>query len=158
MSLVLASSNAIMRRHRERQVAEREVGGDSWHEIGFVFTTAKGGPLDGTVVAHTLQRLLSRAGLPRMRFYDLRHGCASLLLAEGVHPRVVTEALGHSGIGLTMNTYSHVSAALQREAANRIDGVFRLEASDPKTVVETVVSGLHGRARRSWRAALWSSK
>ena len=85
-----------------------------------------------------------------MRFYDLRHGCASLLLAEGVHPRVVMETLGHSGIGLTMNTYSHVSAALQREAANRIDGVFRPAGSETKTVVETVVSG-RGRAARDDR-------
>jgi integrase len=73
-----------------------------------------------------------------MRFYDLRHGCASLLLAEGVHPRVVMETLGHSGIGLTMNTYSHVSAALQREAANRIDGVFQpaVGALKPFSAVE----------------------
>jgi integrase len=60
-----------------------------------------------------------------MRFHDLRHGCASLLLAQGVHPRVVMEILGHSAISLTMNTYSHVSSALQREAAGRMDVVLR---------------------------------
>jgi integrase len=100
-----------MLRHRERQESERVAAGPSWRSTGFVITTVKGEPLDGTTVTHSFQRLLRRVGLPRMRFYDLRHGCASLLLAEGVHPRVVMETLGHSGIGLTMNTYSHVSAA-----------------------------------------------
>ena len=139
-----------MLRHRERQQSEREAAATSWRSTDFVFTTVRGEPLDGTAVTHSFQRLLRRAGLPRMRFYDLRHGCASLLLAEGVHPRVVMETLGHSGIGLTMNTYSHVSAALQREAANRIDGVFRPAGSETKTVVETVVSG-RGRAARDDR-------
>ena len=58
-----------------------------------------------------------------MRFHDLRHACASLLLVQGVHPRVVMETLGHSQISLTMNTYSHVLPALQREAADRMEAV-----------------------------------
>jgi integrase len=56
-----------------------------------------------------------------MRFHDLRHSCASLLLAQGVHPRVVMETLGHSQIALTLNTYSHVIPTLQREAADRME-------------------------------------
>jgi integrase len=111
--------------HRERQDAQRELAGASWTETGYVFTTAQGRPLDGSNVTHDFQQALSEAGLPRMRFYDLRHGCASLLLAQGVHPRVVMETLGHSAISLTMNTYSHVSRALQREAAVRIDEALR---------------------------------
>ncbi len=58
-----------------------------------------------------------------MRFHDLRHGAASLLLAQGVHPRVVMEMLGHSTITLTMNTYSHVIPDLQREAATKMEAV-----------------------------------
>jgi integrase len=61
--------------------------------------------------------------LRHQRFHDLRHSCASLLLAQGVHPRVVMETLGHSQIALTMNTYSHVLPPLQREAAVRMDEV-----------------------------------
>jgi integrase len=61
--------------------------------------------------------------LPPMRFHDLRHACASLLLVQGVHPRVVMETLGHSQISLTMDTYSHVIPALQREAADRMEAV-----------------------------------
>ncbi len=58
-----------------------------------------------------------------MRFHDLRHGAASLLLAQGVHPRVVMEMLGHSTITLTMITYSHVIPDLQREAATKMEAV-----------------------------------
>jgi integrase len=74
-------------------------------------------------VTRRFQRLLARAGLPRQRFHDLRHACATLLLAEGVHPRVVMDTLGHSQIALTMNTYSHVIPALQRDAADRMDDI-----------------------------------
>ncbi len=60
-----------------------------------------------------------------MRFHDLRHACATLMLAQGEHPRVVMETLGHSQIAMTMNTYSHVIPALQREAADRLDALLR---------------------------------
>ena len=69
------------------------------------------------------QRLLKSAGLRHQRFHDLRHACASLLLAQGVAPRVVMEVLGHSQISLTMNTYSHVMPELRREASDRMDAV-----------------------------------
>jgi integrase len=72
-------------------------------------------------VTHRFQQLLATAGLPRRRFHDLRHGCATLLLAQGVSPRVVMDVLGHSAITLTLNTYSHVVPALQTEAARRMD-------------------------------------
>ena len=61
-----------------------------------------------------------------MRFNDLRHACASLLLDQGVHPRVVMETLGHSQISPTMKTYSHVLPALQRDAADKMEGVLGL--------------------------------
>ncbi len=114
-----------LRTHRERQDMQRTLAGANWTDSGYVFTTGTGGPLDGSNVTHDFQQALKKAGLPRMRFYDLRHGCASLLLAQGVHARVVMETLGHSAISLTMNTYSHVSRALQREAAIRIDEALR---------------------------------
>ena len=68
-----------------------------------------------------LMSLCGRAGIGRVRLHDLRHTCASLLLAQNVHPRVVMEILGHSGIAITMDTYSHVLPELQREAADRMD-------------------------------------
>ena len=93
------------------------------NELDLVFTRPDGGPLDGTVVSHQFHRLLDRAGLPQRRFHDLRHSCATLLLAQGVSPRVVMEILGHSQIALTMNTYTHVLPELKRDAAQRMDRV-----------------------------------
>ena len=72
-------------------------------------------------LVRTFHRMLAQAGLPHKRFYDLRHTCATLLLVQGVHPRVVMAILGHSQISLTMNTYSHVVPTLQKEAARRMD-------------------------------------
>ncbi|HEV2415961.1 MAG TPA: tyrosine-type recombinase/integrase [Candidatus Dormibacteraeota bacterium] len=80
------------------------VAGKRWHETGLVFTTPIGSPLDGTAVTKQFHRVLENAGLPRRRFHDLRHSCATLLLVQGVSPRVVMDVLGHSQIGLTMNT------------------------------------------------------
>ncbi|MEX0629115.1 MAG: site-specific integrase [Chloroflexota bacterium] len=106
---------------RVRQLEERLWAGSRWRESDLVFTTSLGTPLDGTNVTHRFQAVLRAAGLPRLRFQDLRHACASLLLAQGVHPRIVMEQLGHSQISLTLNTYSHVLPSLQGEAAQRME-------------------------------------
>jgi integrase len=103
--------------HGARQREERVLLGPEWHQSDFVFTSSAGQPLLGTNVTHAFQRLLKRAGLPKRRFYDLRHSCATLLLVQGVPARVVMEILGHSQIGLTMNTYTHVLPELSRAAA-----------------------------------------
>jgi len=89
----------------------------------FVFTGTVGQPLRHTVVIRALDAALSAAGVPRVTFHALRHTAASLLLAQGTHPRVVMELLGHSTIALTMNTYSHVIPALEREAADRMNAL-----------------------------------
>lgn len=107
-----------LQEHAARQREERVLLGPEWHKSDFVFTTGKGHPLLGTNVTRGFQRLLKRAGLPKRRFYDLRHSCATLLLVQGVPARVVMEILGHSQIGLTMNTYTHVVPELSRAAAN----------------------------------------
>ena len=66
-----------------------------------------------------------RAGLPGIRFHDLRHTAATLLLGEGVHPKIVSERLGHSRVGITLDLYSHVTPTMQREAAASVDAVLR---------------------------------
>ncbi len=88
-----------------------------------LFTTPRGGPLYGTAVYREFLDVTRAAGLPRIRFHSLRHTAASLLLAQGTHPRVVMEMLGHSTIALTMNTYSHVIPALERDAADRMNAI-----------------------------------
>jgi len=77
--------------------------------------------MDGPTVTRRLHRILAAAELPQITFHDLRHSCASLMLAQGVSPRVVMETLGHSDIRLTMNLYTHVAPELQRDAADRME-------------------------------------
>lgn len=89
--------------------------------------------MDGIAVTRRFQAILVSAGLPRQQFHDLRHACASLLLAQGVSPRVVMETLGHSQISLTLNTYSHVIPALGRAAAEHMDAVLAARPTDSMT-------------------------
>lgn len=111
-----------LRRQRDWfQSQDRLLAAEAWQDGGYVFTTRIGTPMHSGDVTRGLQRLLAAAELPRMRFHDLRHGAATLLLAQGVHPRVVMETLGHSTIAVTMNVYSHVVPALQRDAADLLD-------------------------------------
>ncbi|HUZ70515.1 MAG TPA: site-specific integrase [Candidatus Saccharimonadales bacterium] len=110
-----------LREHRTRQLEDRLLAGGRWHDGGFVFTSSIGTPVDTSELRRAFHAVLRRAGLPAIRWHDLRHSAASLMLVQGVSPRVVMETLGHSSIALTMNTYSHVLPALQREAADAID-------------------------------------
>jgi len=112
---------AALKDHRERQLAEKGLAGTRWEENGLVFTTPLGRPVDATRVSKEFHDHLKRAGLPQRRFHDLRHSCATLLLVQGVSPRVVMDVLGHSQIAMTMNTYSHVIPELRRQAADRMD-------------------------------------
>jgi integrase len=112
---------AALRRHRASQEMERRVAGSDWMQGDYVFTTTTGQPLDGSKISRTwLPNLLKKAGLPRIRFHDLRHSYASIALSRGIHPKVVQEAMGHSTIAVTMDTYSHVLPGLQREAAREM--------------------------------------
>ena len=122
IALPFVAVNALLK-HRITQESERQWAGDRWQETGHVFTSTIGTPLDDCNVTHQFQRILKAAGLPKLRFHDLRHTCATLLIAQGVHPRYVMDILGHSQIGLTMNTYGHVVAAVQREAASKMDAI-----------------------------------
>ncbi len=99
------------------------LAGSRWRDGDYVFPSTIGTPLDGVTVTHRFQDALKRLDLPHQHFHDLRHASASLLLAQGVSPRVVMETLGHSQISLTMNVYSHVIPALQRDAADRMDAL-----------------------------------
>lgn len=122
-SLALPATVVVsMRQHQARQAREGSGGAAN---MNLVFTSVAGTPLEGTTVSRQFHRHLDRAGLPQRRFHDLRHSCATLLLAQGVSPRVVMEVLGHSDIGMTMNTYTHVIPELRRDAANRMDDLLR---------------------------------
>ena len=103
--------------HRVNQQELRSAAGPRWTESDLVFTTRVGTPIHPRNDHRAFVALLRSAGLRRVRLHDLRHTTASLLLSQGVSPRVVMEILGHSQISVTMNTYSHVSPELNRAAA-----------------------------------------
>jgi integrase len=110
-----------LRLHRARQSQERLIAGSGWQDTGFVFTTRIGTPVDPANLLDDFKRILRKASLPDIRFHDLRHSAASLLLALNIHPRVVMELLGHSQISLTMDTYSHVVPDLLRDAVGKLE-------------------------------------
>jgi len=90
---------------------------------GFVFTTSTGRPISQRNLTRHFHGSLEKAGLKRMRFHDLRHTAATLLLQANIHPKIVQEMLGHSTIVLTLDTYSHVIPGLQDEAASEMDRI-----------------------------------
>jgi integrase len=128
--------------HRARQETDRLAAGSKWQDSGLVFTTSIGTPLEPRNVNRSWHRLCDRAGLRRIRPHGLRHTCATLLLAQGVPARTVMEILGHSQIGVTMNTYTHVSPELLREAAGRMN-----EALGGPLSSELVVNELENEER-----------
>jgi integrase len=108
-----------LRAHRARQAAERLAAGPAWlGKYDLVFLNSVGNPLDGMNLLHYhFYPLLNRAGLPRIRFHNLRHTAATLLLGRGVNPKIVSEMLGHASIGITLDIYSHVLPDMQAQAA-----------------------------------------
>lgn len=115
-----------LRAHRKAQLEVRVRAGEAWEEAGFVFTGPAGRPLSAHTVTRWFARLCTSAGVDvPHRLYDCRHTAATLLLGQGVHPRVVMDLLGHSTFRLTMDTYSHVLPAVLREAAEATDAALR---------------------------------
>lgn len=115
----------ILKRHGARSngsVSRRVLHGSP---RTLVFTSSIGSALDDRNVRRAFKQVLTNAKLPRMRIHDLRHTCATLLLAQGVHPKVVQSILGHSQISLTMDTYSTLLPSVSRDAADQMDQVLR---------------------------------
>jgi len=89
-----------------------------------VVDSGHGSPLNPDTLSSAWRRVLKEAGFPHVRFHDLRHAHATLMLLKGIHPKVVSERLGHASIGITLDIYSHVLPTLQTEAARAIDELF----------------------------------
>jgi integrase len=113
-----------LQEHKKRQAAERLALGDAWREHGLVFASTIGTPIEPRNVNRRWDELRQRADLDGLRLHDLRHGCATFLLAQGVPARAIMDVLGHAEIGVTMNTYAHVLPVLRQEAADAIDELF----------------------------------
>ena len=114
---------AALRRHRQRQDVER-AGRHEWEDNDLVFPNRLGRTMYATnLLDRSFARLLDMAGIDHIRFHDLRHTAATLLLGQGVHPKVVSEMLGHTNISITLDLYSHTTPTMQREAAHAFDRI-----------------------------------
>ncbi|MEM9463942.1 MAG: site-specific integrase [Actinomycetota bacterium] len=106
---------AMLRRHRRQQLEQRIATGR--RDDGFVFAKADGSPVHPDLISQTFERTVAQLDVPRIRLHDLRHTHATILLQQNVHPKVVSERLGHSSIAFTMTVYQHVMPGMQAEAA-----------------------------------------
>ena len=106
---------------RGQQIEYQLAAGPLWQNMGYVLTQADGRPMNPITVTQEFTAIVRQAGLPHLTLHGLRHAHATLLLSAGVHPKVVSERLGHSNIAITMDTYSHVIPGLQEEAVLTLD-------------------------------------
>lgn len=113
-----------LERQSKDQSRRRSERGAAWCETDLVIDRGDGAPLHPDTLSSRWGVFLSRAGLPHVRFHDLRHAHATLMLLQGVHPKVVSERLGHASVGITLDTYSHVLPAMQAEATRAFDELF----------------------------------
>ena len=114
-----------LRKHKTKQAEELLRLGIRQTDMAFVYGREDGEPMQPRSLTHAWQQMLVRCGLQRIRFHDLRHAHATHLLASGVHPKVASERLGHSKVGITLDLYSHVLPGMQAEAAARVDDAMR---------------------------------
>ena len=111
-----------LRSHRKRQLEEEKLKASSHKDSDVVFATGKGTPLDAqNIVNRHFKPMLRSASLPSIRWHDLRHTCATLLLGRGVHPKLVQHLLGHASITMTLDRYSHWIPSMGRHAADGMD-------------------------------------
>jgi integrase len=113
-----------LQQHREHQAGLQSKAGAAWQEKDVVFSNRYGGFLERSNIVRRFKELLKEAGLPAMRFHDLRHSAATILLKMGIHPKQVQELLGHSSFKITMDRYSHILPSMQREMMEKIDNFF----------------------------------
>ena len=114
-----------LRAHKLAQLEQRVALANVWQDRGLVFASETGGFIGKSTIQKHFPRLLAAAGLPRIRFHDLRHTAATLMLGRGVHPKVAADMLGHSTIAVTLDLYSHVTPTMQREAVAAFDDLLQ---------------------------------
>ncbi len=124
-----ATMAAELRAHRVRQAEEQLKIGLRPDGNSFVVAQVDGSPLQPRSLTHEWTRLLDKTSLPRIRFHDLRHTHATQMLSAGVHPKVASERLGHSTIGITLDLYSHVMPGMQADAAEQVDAALQAAIS-----------------------------
>jgi integrase len=123
-----------LRQHKVQQAKEKLAAGPDYEDAGFVAMTMFGTLMKPQQLEEAWYKALVQSGLPKIRFHDLRHTHASLLLRRGVHVKIVSERLGHSNITITLNTYSHLLPGMQEEAATKMDELLNNAATDSPTI------------------------
>jgi len=120
---IALSPSAILtlKEHKEKQVLERAMLGIPLKDDDLVFNTLEGKPLRPNTITRAWTMLAARAGVKVIRLHDARHTHASIMLKQGIHPKIVQERLGHASISMTLDTYSHVAPGLQQAAAESFD-------------------------------------
>lgn len=115
-------SVAVLKEHRKKQKENRIFFGSEYHieNLNFVCTWPDGRLIDPDYISHAFPKVLKELDLPQVRFHDLRHTSATMLLEAGIHPKIVSERLGHTDIRITLNTYSHALPDMQKEAAEKL--------------------------------------
>ena len=121
MVAISHSAVSVLREHHEKQILDRSMQGISPKDDDLVFSDPRGKLLLPNTATHNWTKLVRRSGLNGTRLHDARHTHASLMLKQGIHPKIVQERLGHSSIQITLDTYSHVAPGLQQAAANKFD-------------------------------------
>ncbi len=125
------SATLLLKEHRERQKLEQAMLGVLSGDDDLVFSHLDGKPLRPNTITRAWTILADRAGVKVIRLHDARHTHASLMLKQGIHPKIVQERLGHATIAVTLDTYSHVAPGLQEAAAKRFDEVFTARYNEP---------------------------
>jgi integrase len=115
---------AVLRAHRRRQLEERLNAGEAWQDNDLVFCNEDGTALHPSRFTRRFVTACERAGVPKIRLHDLRHTWATLALQAGIHPKVVSERLGHATTGITLDIYSHVQPELDAHAATAVAELF----------------------------------
>jgi len=117
------STIEVLKAQAARQLNEQDEWDEAWIDSGLVFTAENGGPLDPESISRYWRQAVKKSMLPPIRLHDLRHTHATLALQAGIHPKVVSERLGHATVSITLDTYSHAIPAMQEEAAALIAGL-----------------------------------
>lgn len=139
-----------LRHHHRKQTTRKLRAGNAWHDLNLVVELGDGRPVDPSEFSRKFTAIATKAGAKGVRLHDMRHAFATMLLTSGVHPKIASEALGHSTVGITLDTYSHVLPNMQAEAAAAIQEVLgHILDSEPVPPHRTNVRELKPSPRQS---------
>jgi integrase len=113
----------ILRAHHQRQLSESQKAENRWHDFGLIFTNSNGDPIDPRNLIRDFKKLFAMTDLPKIRFHDLRHTAALLMLNNNIPILVVTRILGHSRPSITLDVYGHLIPSAQADIGEKLDAL-----------------------------------